>query len=331
MRTRLAVSRQHHLKSNYYRDVALKLDLVVGRLLSQAETMSGYRPPERFSGRGAAVRAAVQRTAGFVLTDWAAYRQHCLAQHAVYTERVPQQGIARLADRDVADLMHHGAQTDYVSRVGQRDLVITDEIHRKSDGDLYFKEKGTRFLHSVLQRAPDIATVLSIGGRIDSTSAYLAAAFPDRTFVSLDFQSNLQEQNEQAFGALPDNWRFLSGYALDYFQKGLPVDCVYMMATSVLFGADELDAYLAAFASSGVRNVVLSESWFPRTGSLRLGRVPRPEAIRTRRPYSAGSIGNFHHNYHRALERHGYQVRESVIRDDHRDSDYYVVQIWASR
>ena len=124
-------------------------------------------------------------------------------------------------------------------------------------------------------------------------------------------------ENEAAFGDIPANWDFISGYALDLFEGGLRADAVFMMATSVLFGVEELRAYVAAFGKAGVRAVVLSESWASPLHEWDLARILTPEEIDPETPYIGGSMLNAHHNYPRHLEAGGYRVPHSAIIDDY--------------
>ena len=260
--------------------------------------------------------------------DFANYSSECASYWRDHDRLREERKAPRLDAATVAAIARDSAAREYVTRVDRQSLEIDPARFSLPDNQLLFKEKGTRLLAQAVEEY-GLRHVVNIGARIDQASCFLARRYPEVRFTSLDFQANLREQNEAAFGDLPANWDFVSGYALDLFEDGLRADAVFMMATSVLFSVEELRAYVAAFGKAGVRAVVLSESWASPLHEWDLARIPTPEEIDPETPYIGGSMLNAHHNYPRHLEAGGYRVPHSAIIDDYLGGGYNILQVIA--
>ncbi len=200
--------------------------------------------------------------------------------------------------------------SDYLK---QSALKISDEDLACPRNQMPMQHRGAALLLEVLSQSPKISSVANIGARVDVASAYLAPRFPHISFVAVDFQPNLREQN--ALLGEFSNLNYLSGYALNLFKSGqLRVDLVYMTSTSVLFNASELDAYIQAFDEANVSAIVLNEPWWP-VGPL----LKRPESVAPENPYCSGVFGHYHHNYIAGLTKWGYQLIKSTLEPTNED------------
>lgn len=238
--------------------------------------------------------------------------------------------LERLAESQIIDMTIDSSDNEYAARVNPESLRINKARFSMSSVELYFKESGTKLLYETLIKQSDIKSVINVGCRIDSTLYFCANEFPERTFLGVDFQHNLRHQNRIAFGSLPSNLHFASGYALEMFEEGLSADAVFFMATSVLFSVNELRSYLAALAKNKTKTVIISESWASPVEGYNYGKLICPEEVDVNTPYFGGTVLNLHHNYIALLEEAGYNVEISELIDDSYGSWYNIIQIVAN-
>lgn len=236
----------------------------------------------------------------------------------------------RLPEKDIVDLIIDSSDGEYVSRIDSDSLKIDQRRFELPDSDRYFKESGTKLVFETLEDDENIHCLMNIGSRIDPTLYFCAKKFPDRKFLGFDFQHNLRRQNEVAFGEIPENLFFASGYALEALDRGLKVDAVFFMATSVLFTVSELSSYLDLMRRNGVRKVIISESWASPIDGYDCGAIIRPEEVPLERPFLGGTILNAQQNYIAQLEQAGYKVERSAIIDDHFGGWYNILQTVAT-
>lgn len=332
MRTTRRLSRALTRKARFFVNTRLQLDLLAGWFLGFGGKDGRERPPHPTGDEAIPVLIwrAVRQWVFDLRNDNRAYYAHVMELTGIYRARLESIGQPRMPDREVADMVHYSTISDYATRVGPRDTNIDESIFELPDEELYFKQKGARFLCEMIDRyRGDIATVLNIGARIDPVLFFAARRYPEIKFMSLDFQTNLQKQNEAVFKArgMPRNWRFVSGYALDMVKAGLRADMVFFMATSVLFTKAEFRGYMDALENQA-KYLVFSESWFPRLKSLGVGSLVMPEDLDPERPENAGSM-NTQRNYLHELNRAGFDVLRSHLMNDHRDGTYFVLNIAA--
>lgn len=179
----------------------------------------------------------------------------------------------------------------------------------------------------LLQRE-GLKSVLNIGARIDLISGYLARKHPTVRFTSVDFQQGLEKRN--AFLGLCDNWRFVSGYALDVLETGdVRSDVVMFVSTSVVFTNAELRAYMKAL-SRWAKYVVLNEPYFHPTDSFRWFKLYRPEDIDSSKSRIGGDFNYYLHNYPAILASCGFEViSQAMIDRTDGDRTAYRLQIVA--
>jgi hypothetical protein len=264
--------------------------------------------------------------------DRDAYAAQCVTFFEAYARLKAERDVDRQPQGIIHDRIHDSSARESVARIDPASLIIDPERFGLPDRALYFKEKGARLMDEVLVRhGRHIETVVNVGARVDHTSYFLAKRYPEVKFLSVDFPFTLREQNEAAFGSLPDNMHFAAGYALDMFAAGLKADVVFMMGAGLLFTAGELRAYAAAFHKAGVKIVVLNEPWASPLHAWDLGWIPAPEDVDPDAPYLGGTALNSHHNYPAMLEAAGYRIGSSRIIDDHLGGWSNILQLTAFR
>lgn len=205
-----------------------------------------------------------------------------------------------LTPERVAEVTRYQAEEDTHYADRSKEAITSDNLESSRFRFAYL-------LRDLLERRPDIRRIANIGARVDLWSAYLAPRFPDREFVSVDFQPNLTLHNS----LLPQspNWSFLTGYWRDVPLKS---DLYFSISTSVLMNNVELNAYLDLPAKA----FAFCEGWWPRADKLIdlvRPRVIPPEEIPKEEPYCSGSYANYHHNYVAKLEERGFTVSLSQI------------------
>jgi len=203
--------------------------------------------------------------------------------------------------------------------------AIKDADKKKPVRKQHMQHKGTFLLESVLDKyGSEINSVANIGARVDIVSAYLASKFPKITFTSLDFQPNLEENNQ--YFPNSGNWKFMSGYALDLLKEGKLIgDVFFTTSTSVRFNNKELDEYINEFAKT-CRFFVLNEGWWYNNNTKNPFNITKPEDIPVDDPFCAGKYADYHHNYIAKLEDKGFEILSSEILPG---SDYFTLQIVA--
>lgn len=238
---------------------------------------------------------------------------------------------AGLSEKDIVGLLTFSSESEFVGRIDPQSLHIQKNRFDVADADRYFKESGTKLVYETLKSDPEIRSLLNIGGRIDPTLYFTANEFPDRKFLSFDFQHNLRAQNLLAYGQLPSNLHFGSGYALEALRQGLSADAAFFMATSVLFTARELEEYASLFARNGFKKIIVSEGWATPIEGYDCGTIIRPEENDPKKPYLGGTVLNAHHNYVDIFREAGYEIERSSIIDSHFGDWYNIVQVVATR
>jgi hypothetical protein len=177
---------------------------------------------------------------------------------------------------------------------------------------LFLQQAGVALLYDVVEgNSDEIDSVVNIGARIDAVSAFLAQEFPDIEFISVDFQSGLEEANSE----YPDleNRSYRSGYELDLLKNGsLKADVSFCTSTNSLFRAGEMDECLDELTEI-CDWVVFNESWYPQSLSVKSLKIQRPEEVDPEKPYIGGQHSNYHHNHVEKLNRRGFDIVHSEI------------------
>lgn len=219
-------------------------------------------------------------------------------------------------------------QRDEDNNYAQRsiEMDVTRDIIPENAETLSTRYRFAFILQEFLHKNPSVRTIANIGARVDVWSAYLARRFPNRTFISVDFQNNLALHNS----LLPQapNWTFLTGYWLDLMRSGtLRADMYFSLSTVTLMNNKELNVYLDTI-SGHAKAFAISENWYARADSF-FNRVVRPEQVPKERPYCSGEYANYHHNYVAKLQERRFKIELSQIVPF--SEAFHYLQIIASR
>lgn len=204
----------------------------------------------------APLRLWVKLLLGRLGLSWRGYRT---LYHARRNSRA-RAAKARLSAEDVAAFARD--QAKHVDTARRRaGLRITPENIGAPNIAGQMQTKCALLVAEALACDDTIRTIVNVGARVDVASCYLAEVWPDRRFVSLDFQENLAAQN----AVLPqrDNWSFKSGYALGLMERGdIREDLIFMTSTAVVMTSPEFDTFLA-LAATAFRYVAINEVFYP--------------------------------------------------------------------
>lgn len=222
-------------------------------------------------------------------------------------DRLPEHLLAQLLDiqKDQVDKSALHRATRY---------LVDDQTIHSTDNDYAF---AAREAVKLLDRYPSLRSIANIGARVDVISNYLSAKYPDRSFESIDLQSNLAEHNR--FFEKRANWRFKSGYIIEMLEKGDSApDLVIMTFTSCKFTGREFERFI--HLAKNLKAVLILATYKPNPNSILKLSLERPDELAESYVTSPNLLDPeipsyvFVHNYARAMLAEGFQIHDSMIR-----------------
>jgi len=256
------------------------------------------------------IRWQLSRQLMLLFGRFAGYLESCHWFWKRMNERAAAKQAGPLSEEQIQELINDQQKVGRLSKKRWAAQFPPEEINKPVD-KLRMQARAAKLVDNVIRNHSGIRAVANIGARIDLASCALAQIHSDITFISVDFQSNLEEHN--AGLTQSSNWRFMSGYALNLIRNGqLKTDIIFFNGTAFLLNSKELDAYMEAFAKSNVRFVIFNEVIYPNIKSFRYG-ITLPEEIPENNPYISGKNGHYMHNYPAKLQWYGYEVISSEL------------------
>ena len=181
-------------------------------------------------------------------------------------------------------------------------------------GDLPLEKQQRGLILETLKArlTPEVKTVLEIGCGNGDIVAHIAAAYPDKKIMGIDFSVRNAQLKHPSL-------TFKTGYALDVINRLTPIDLVYMSSTACLFLPMELGAYLEEFRSAGIKTIVFNEpTWdgYVQTNDKRCASAHLENHV-------------WYHNYAGYLRYYGYDVMDfKAIQYKHPISPRHDIVAW---
>lgn len=208
-------------------------------------------------------------------------------------------------------------QHDQVDRSAEhraKTYSLNDQTVNSTNNDYAFVAREAAKL---LDRFPGLRSVANIGARVDVVTDFLSAKYPERTFSSIDLQSNLAEHNR--FFPERSNWQMKSGYIIDMLEKGHPApDLAIMMFTSCKFAQRELERFLQL--SKNLKAILILATYKPNPNSVLKFGLDLPDRL-TKSYLTSPTLLDpnipsyvFVHNYEKILTDNDFQVGNATIR-----------------
>ena len=201
-----------------------------------------------------------------------------------------------------------------LSRLKPKRWTVSLKDFDRNWSELVVSQRSALSIYRALtEYGNSVERIANIGSRMDVISSFNAEQFPDKKFISVDFQQNLSEIN--SFMMQRANWSFMSGYPLALLEQDrLRADMYVFQGTSVLINNAELNQYLDHICGHA-KLIYFGEPWYAKLLSPNLFSVTMPEDVPPENPYCGGRFGNYHHNYIAKLEARDFEIVSSEMCD----------------